>query len=70
MRSAMVQMPMPCVFTEFFQGRHAGHGSVFVHDFADDPGRFQAGQPCQIDRAFGLAGADHDPAFSGAQGKI
>jgi len=33
---------------------HSGHSPVLVHDLADDTGRREAGQPCQIDSGLGL----------------
>src|SRR6266853_3111546 len=48
---------------------HAGHGAVFVHDFADDAGIIEAGDAREIDAGFGLPGADEDAAVAGAQRK-
>ena len=36
---------------------HARHRAVVVHDLADHAGRVQAGQPREVDRRLGLAGA-------------
>ena len=36
---------------------HAGHRPVVLHDLADDARRDHAGQPGQVDRGLGLAGA-------------
>ena len=54
---------------EFFQGGHAGHGAVIVHDFADHTGWPQAGQAGQVNRSLGLAGTHHHPALAGPQGE-
>ena len=48
---------------------NAGHGAVFVHDLADDAGGDEAGHAGEVDGGFGLAGADEDSAFAGAEGK-
>ena len=37
--------------------RHAGHRPVVVHDLAHHTGRKQAGEPREVDRRLGLAGA-------------
>ena len=52
----------PVLLRELRQLRHARHRAVFVHDFADDAGRIQPGDPRQIDRRFGLAGAHQHAA--------
>ena len=52
---------------ELDQVGHARHAAIVLHDFADDAGGNQAGQPRQIDRSFGLSGADQHAAFAGAQ---
>ena len=43
--------------------RATGHCSVVVHDLADDGGGTFACGPDEIDRAFGVSGADEDAAF-------
>ncbi len=53
---------------EFDELRDARHGAVVVHDFADHAGVIEAGQAREIDRRFGLSGADEDSAIAGAQG--
>src|ERR671919_259906 len=49
------------------QIRNPGHRSVLVHDLADDAGRVQPGQPGQVDRSLGLAGALKHSARSSPQ---
>ncbi len=56
-------------FTELFKARHAGHGTVFIHDFADNPGRFHAGQACQIDRPLCLTGPDNNATHPRPEGE-
>src|SRR6266478_3794262 len=46
---------------------HAGHGAIFIHDFADDAGGAHAGDAGEVHARFGLAGADEDAALAGAQ---
>ena len=46
---------------------HAGHGSVVVHDFADDSGGDEARHASEVDGGFGLAGANEDSAAAGAK---
>ena len=41
------------------------HGAIIIHNFADDGGRIEPGEACQIDGRFGVAGADQDAAFTG-----
>ena len=48
---------------------HARHRAVARHDLANDTGRRQAGEACQIDRRFGVAGADEDASLTRAQRK-
>jgi len=55
------------LLTEFMELRHAGHGAVFVHNFADDPAGVEAGDAGKVDAGFGLAGADEDAAIAGAE---
>jgi hypothetical protein len=40
----------------------AGHRPVFAHHLANDPARVEPGEPGNIDRSFGVAGADENPA--------
>ena len=54
---------------KFVELRDAGHGAVFVHDFADDGGGVQPGDAREIDAGFGLTGADEYAAVAGAQRK-
>ena len=46
------------------QVRHAGHGAVVVHDLADHAGRVQPGEPRDVDRRLGMAGADKHAAMA------
>src|SRR6202044_1275184 len=55
-------------FADLYEVGNAGHGTVFVHDLADDASGDESGHACEIDRSFGLAGADDASAFGGAQG--
>ena len=48
------------------QGLHGHHGQVVL---GADPGRMQAGQPGQVHRGLGLAGAGQHPAGFGPQGE-
>jgi hypothetical protein len=52
---------------EFMQLRDARHRPVFVHDFADDGGRIEAGDASEIDAGFSLPSADEHPSIAGAQ---
>lgn len=54
-------------FAELDQFGQTRHGAVVVHDLADDAGGLEAGEPRQIDRALGLAGAHQRPAALGTQ---
>ncbi len=45
------------------------HGAVVVHDLADHAGGVEAGEPCDVDRRLGVAGADENAAVAGHQGK-
>ena len=58
-----------CFAAEFEELRHARHGAVVVHDFADDAGGVQAGDAREVDAGFGLAGANEDAAVARAQRK-
>ena len=44
-----------------------GHRPVVVHDLADHAGRNQAGEPGEVDRRLGLAGAVEDAPRPGAK---
>ncbi len=46
---------------------HAGHRPVVVHDLADHAGRREAGEPGEVDRRLGLAGALEHPAGLGLE---
>jgi hypothetical protein len=54
---------------EFDELRHARHGSIRIHDFADDAAGLKSAHPGQIDGRFGLSGAHQDSAFPRPQGK-
>ncbi len=54
---------------EFEQLGDAGHGAIFIHDFADYAGMREAGDAGEVDGGLGLAGADEDAATTGAQWK-
>src|SRR6266850_2037759 len=54
---------------KFNELRHAGHGAVFIHDFADDAGGAHAGNAGEVHARFGLASADEDAAFARTQRK-
>ena len=43
------------------------HGAVLVHDLADHARGVQPGEPRDVDRRLGVAGADEDAAVAGAQ---
>src|SRR5271157_179879 len=47
--------------------RHARHGSVVVHDLADHARGNQTCEPRQINRGFGLPGANQHATFAGAK---
>ena len=59
----------PCCSQKGDQLRHARHGAVLIHDFADDSAGFELGQAGQIDGGLGLSGANQHAAFAGAQGE-
>ena len=56
-------------FCDFLKLRHAGHGTVFVHDFDQGGRRAQACQPSQVHRRFGMACATEYTLFLGVQGR-
>ena len=58
-----------CDFGEAREIGHARHRAVVVHHFADDGRGIEARQLREIDRRFGMAGADEDAAFAGDQRK-
>src|SRR3989442_15913273 len=57
------------VFAEFQELRHAAHGAVFIHDFADDARGAEPGNARKVHRGFGLAGANEHTAVARAQRK-
>ena len=60
------QIVLPAKFVKL---RHAGHGAVFVHDFADHAGGVKAGDAGEINAGFGLASAHEDAAVAGTKGE-
>ena len=54
---------------ELVQLRHARHGPVVVHDFADHAALAQTREPRQIDGRFGLPGSNQHAAFASPQRK-
>ena len=50
-------------FRECVQFRHPRHGAIIVHDLANNSRRLESGQTRQVDRTFGLTGADQDSAL-------
>ena len=52
---------------ELRERRHARHGAVVVHDFADHAGRRQPGDARQVDGRLGLSGAHQHAAVARAQ---
>ncbi len=46
----------------------AGHFAIGLHDLDDDRGGFEMCEAAEIDRAFGLTGADECAAGAGAEG--
>src|SRR5690348_1739207 len=57
------------LLAEFDELRHARHGAVFVHDFADDTSRVEASDAREVYGGFGLTGANENAAIAGAQRK-
>ena len=47
----------------------ACHFAVITHDFADDAGGLEAGEAGEVDRGFGLSGANEDSALACAERK-
>ena len=54
---------------EFAKLRHARHGAVLIHDFADHARGVESGEAGKIDGRFRLSGAHQHAAFARAQGK-
>ena len=54
---------------KFDELRHAGHGAVITHDFADDAGGSEAGDAREVHGRFRLAGANEHAAIARAQRK-
>src|SRR5579885_1114912 len=52
---------------EGLEVRQARHRAVLAHDLADDARRLEAGEPREVDRAFGLAGAHEHAAAARPQ---
>ena len=52
----------PVLLGELHEVRHSGHGAIVVHDLADHARGVEAGEPRDIDRSLGVAGADHHAA--------
>ena len=57
----------PVLFLESHQLGHAGHRSIVVHDFADDPGGLQPCELGEIDGGFGVARALENASFFGLE---
>ncbi len=57
------------LLAKFVKLRHAGHGAVFVHDFADHAGGVQTSDAGEIHAGFGLASAHEDAAVAGTKGE-
>jgi len=55
--------------TKFDELRHAGHGAVFAHDFADDAGGSEARDAREVDAGFGLSSTNQDAAVTRAKRK-
>ena len=76
-------LALAAVFDEVFDGAkfelvlggegakfgQAGHGSVVVHDFADDGDGAASGQASEINGGFGVSGALEDTSVFGSQGE-
>src|SRR5580704_10042346 len=54
----------PVLIAELDEVGHAGHGAVVLHDFANDPGGNHSREAGEIDRGFGLSGADEYSALA------
>ena len=55
------------LFAEFDELRHARHGAILAHDFADDAGGSETGDASEVDARFGLACANEDAAVACAK---
>src|SRR5882724_7629658 len=55
--------------TKFDELRHAGHGAVLAHDFADDAGGSEARDAREVDAGFGLSSTNQDAAVTRAKRK-
>lgn len=76
-------LALAAVFDEVFDGakfelvadgegakfRQTGHGTVVVHDFADDGNGAAASQASEVDGGFGMSGALENAAVLGPQGE-
>ena len=56
-------------FAELNEIRHARHGTILAHDFADDSCRHESGHAGQVDRSFGLPSPHEHTAFARAKRK-
>ena len=65
----MVPILRPWARGEVHQIVEPGHGPVLAHDLADDAGRVEPGEPGDVDRRLGMAGADQHAAGPGDQRK-
>src|SRR5207247_122985 len=54
----------PMLLCEIMKLLHASHGSIIVHDLANDSGRLQPWNAGEINCSFGLPGANQDTPFS------
>jgi hypothetical protein len=63
-RSRIVPIFRPCSTGEGHQIVQPGHGAVVVHDLADHARGVEPGQARDIDRRFGMAGADQHAAIA------
>ena len=54
-------------FTELIQLRQPSHGTVVIHDFADDSGWDESGQPGKVDCGFGVSRPAQHAARTGDQ---
>jgi len=56
-------------FAEFDELRHARHGAVLAHNFADDTGGSESRDTREVDAGFGLTGANEDAAVASTKRK-
>ena len=63
----MVAIFSPWVCAKADQVGQPRHGAVVVHDLADHAGGIKPGETREIDRRFGMPGADQHAAFLGEQ---